>query len=113
MSIHPARFDDTIQRRAVYDMSLQFTDDENTNINHRRLRHDQGTRLMYTLFIPIDSDAVAFYLKDNYSTFDEAVAKADNYPGAYLEQPIIGGTSIVYRVPLIAEDTACTSNELF
>lgn len=48
-----------------------------------------------------------------YSTFDEAVAKADNYPGAYLEQPIIGGTSIVYRVPLIAEDTACTSNELF
>lgn len=26
MSIHPARYDDTIQRRAVYDMALQFED---------------------------------------------------------------------------------------
>lgn len=26
MSVHPARFDDTIQRRVVYDMSLQFQD---------------------------------------------------------------------------------------
>jgi hypothetical protein len=33
MSVHPAKFDDAIQRRAVYDMSLQFIDEENTNIN--------------------------------------------------------------------------------
>lgn len=26
MSIHPGRYDDTIQRRAVYDLSLQFKD---------------------------------------------------------------------------------------
>lgn len=33
MSVHPARFDDTIQRRAVYDMALQFLDEENNYIN--------------------------------------------------------------------------------
>lgn len=33
MSVHPARFDDTIQRRAVYDMSLQFQDQYGKNID--------------------------------------------------------------------------------
>lgn len=33
MSIHPARYDDTIQRRAVYDMTLQFEDDNGDYID--------------------------------------------------------------------------------
>ena len=33
MSIHPGRYDDTIQRRVVYDLTLQFKDAEGTPIN--------------------------------------------------------------------------------
>jgi hypothetical protein len=33
MSIHPGRYDDTIQRRAVYDLTLQFKDVDNNSIN--------------------------------------------------------------------------------
>jgi hypothetical protein len=33
MSTTPARYDTTIQRRVVYDMVLQFQDDEKNNIN--------------------------------------------------------------------------------
>jgi len=33
MSIHPGRYDDTIQRRAVYDLTLQFKDSENKAID--------------------------------------------------------------------------------
>lgn len=33
MSIHPARYDDTIQRRVVYDLTLQFKDEEDNYIN--------------------------------------------------------------------------------
>lgn len=33
MSVHPARYDDTIQRRAVYDMALQFQDDDDNYID--------------------------------------------------------------------------------
>lgn len=33
MSVHPARYDDTIQRRVVYDMALQFQDENGDNIN--------------------------------------------------------------------------------
>lgn len=29
MSVHPARYDDELQRRARYEMELQFEDDEN------------------------------------------------------------------------------------
>lgn len=33
MSIHPGRYDDTIQRRVVYDLTLQFQDSNNNNLN--------------------------------------------------------------------------------
>jgi hypothetical protein len=33
MSVHPARFDDTIQRRAVYDLTLTFQDEYEKAIN--------------------------------------------------------------------------------
>jgi hypothetical protein len=33
VSVHPARYDDELQRRAVYDMDLQFEDDEGNPIN--------------------------------------------------------------------------------
>jgi hypothetical protein len=33
MSIHPGRYDDTIQRRAVYDLTLQFKDSNDKNID--------------------------------------------------------------------------------
>jgi hypothetical protein len=33
MSIHPGRYDDTIQRRAVYDLTLQFKDSDDVAIN--------------------------------------------------------------------------------
>lgn len=33
MSIHPARYDDTIQRRVVYDLTLQFKDSNDVFIN--------------------------------------------------------------------------------
>jgi hypothetical protein len=33
MSIHPARYDDTIQRRVVYDLTLQFRDSEEKYID--------------------------------------------------------------------------------
>ena len=33
MSIHPGRYDDTIQRRAVYDLTLQFKDSDSIPIN--------------------------------------------------------------------------------
>jgi len=33
MSIHPGRYDDTIQRRAVYDLTLQFKDPEGSFVN--------------------------------------------------------------------------------
>lgn len=33
MSIHPARYDDTIQRRVVYDLTLQFKDSNEEYIN--------------------------------------------------------------------------------
>ena len=33
MSIHPGRYDDTIQRRVVYDMTLQFQDSNSKNID--------------------------------------------------------------------------------
>lgn len=33
MSIHPARYDATIQRRVVYDMALQFQDDNDNYID--------------------------------------------------------------------------------
>jgi hypothetical protein len=33
MSVHPARYDDTIQRRAVYDLTLQFKDSDSKPVN--------------------------------------------------------------------------------
>ena len=33
MSIHPGRYDDTIQRRAVYDLTLQFKDSSGRSID--------------------------------------------------------------------------------
>lgn len=33
MSIHPGRYDDTIQRRAVYDLTLQFKDSNDKAID--------------------------------------------------------------------------------
>lgn len=33
MSIHPGRYDDTIQRRAVYDLTLQFQDSNRDYVN--------------------------------------------------------------------------------
>lgn len=33
MSIHPGRYDDTIQRRAVYDLTLQFQDSDGNYID--------------------------------------------------------------------------------
>ena len=33
MSIHPARYDDTIQRRVVYDLTLQFQTDDGEYID--------------------------------------------------------------------------------
>ena len=33
MSIHPGRYDDTIQRRVVYDLTLQFKDSDSIPIN--------------------------------------------------------------------------------
>jgi hypothetical protein len=33
MSVHPARYDDTLRKRARYDIELQFEDDEGTPIN--------------------------------------------------------------------------------
>lgn len=33
MSIHPGRYDDTIQRRAVYDLTLQFKDSNGRSID--------------------------------------------------------------------------------
>lgn len=33
MSIHPGRYDDTIQRRVVYDLTLQFQDSSEKYIN--------------------------------------------------------------------------------
>jgi hypothetical protein len=33
MSVHPARYDDTIQRRVVYDMALQFQDENGDYMN--------------------------------------------------------------------------------
>jgi hypothetical protein len=33
MSVHPATYDDTIKTQAVYDMTLQFQDDQSRNID--------------------------------------------------------------------------------
>jgi hypothetical protein len=33
MSVHPARYDDTIQRRAVYDLTLQFRDSDKNPVD--------------------------------------------------------------------------------
>lgn len=55
---------------------------------------------MFTLFIPCADGTLAFYPEADYATLEEAIMAADNRAGAYVEHPTIGGTAIVYRVPI-------------
>lgn len=55
---------------------------------------------MFTLFVPCADGTPAFYPEADYATLEEAITAADNRAGAYIEHPTIGGTAIVYRVPV-------------
>ena len=55
---------------------------------------------MFTLFIPCADATPAFYPEADYATLEEAITAADNRADAYVEHLTIGGTAIVYRVPV-------------
>lgn len=68
MSIHPARYDDTIQRRVVYDLTLQFKDSNDEYINLTGWSAaaqiwDKGRTVKYADFSVTYSDRVKGLIK--------------------------------------------------
>ncbi len=55
---------------------------------------------MFTLFISCADGTPAFYPEADYATLEEAITAAADRPAPHVEHPTIGGTAIVYRVPV-------------
>ena len=56
--------------------------------------------MTYNLLLPTDPTAQALAFDSEHEDLDHAIAAADGTPGAQIERAVLGGSEIVWRLPV-------------
>lgn len=70
--------------------------------------------MAFSLFLPISPDSTSRAFRSSHATLAAAIAAAAGAPGATVEQPVVGGTSIAWEIPMdpeVAEREAIAAAE--